>query len=237
MKVAILSDVHGNFLALEAVIDDVLRQGPDLVFHGGDLVLSGPRPADVVDRLQELGWPGVVGNTDEVLWAGAHNVPFPVRPQFEILRQATLELLGPARITWLRQLPYTWRHEQLLLLHASPGDLWAAPAAAATDTELVATYGHQNADLVIYGHIHHPFVRQLGKLTVANSGSVGWPVDGDWRPSYLLIEDGRVSVRHVQYDVERDIAELAASTYPLRSWLIQVHREAKFILPMALDPH
>jgi hypothetical protein len=73
-------------------------------------------------------------------------------------------------------------------------------------------------------------------LTVANTGSVGWPVDGDWRPSYLLIDDGEVSVRRVAYDLEAQIAELRASTYPSRSWLIRVHRRAESVRPLELDP-
>src|SRR3954453_15545236 len=68
MRVALVSDVHGNLAALEAVIADLRRRDADLIVHGGDLALMGPRPAEVVDRIRELGWPGVVGNTDEVLW-------------------------------------------------------------------------------------------------------------------------------------------------------------------------
>jgi 3',5'-cyclic AMP phosphodiesterase CpdA len=68
MRIALVSDVHGNLTALEAVIADIDRRGPDAVVHGGDLVLMGPEPAQVVDRVRELGWPGVVGNTDELLW-------------------------------------------------------------------------------------------------------------------------------------------------------------------------
>ena len=58
MRIAVLSDVHGNLRALEAVTDDLRRQAPDLVVHGGELVLNGPRPAEVVDRIRELGGPG-----------------------------------------------------------------------------------------------------------------------------------------------------------------------------------
>ena len=68
MRIAILSDVHGNLTALEAVVADVLQRAPDRVLHGGDLVLLGAQPAQVVDRIRELGWPGVLGNTDELLW-------------------------------------------------------------------------------------------------------------------------------------------------------------------------
>ena len=68
MRVALVADIHGNLTALEAVVADLRRRAPDVVVHGGDLALMGPRPAEVVDRVRELGWPGVVGNTDELLW-------------------------------------------------------------------------------------------------------------------------------------------------------------------------
>lgn len=75
MKVAIVSDVHGNFSALEAVISDLEALQPDLVVHGGDLALNGPRPAECIDRIRELGWPGVVGNTDQALWRLPPDLP------------------------------------------------------------------------------------------------------------------------------------------------------------------
>ena len=66
---AVVTDVHRNLTALEAIIADLRLRAVDCVVHGnGDLALVGPRPADVIDRIQELGWPGVVGNTDELLW-------------------------------------------------------------------------------------------------------------------------------------------------------------------------
>jgi putative phosphoesterase len=227
--------VHGNLRALEAVTDDLQRQRPDLVAHAGDLALNGPRPAEVVDRIRELGWPGARGNADELLWAGVDPVPAAERDHAQALRQATLALLGPDRVRWLRRLPRRWRHDDLVVLHASPTTLEEAPPVEATDQQLVDTFGGLDARLVVYGHLHRPFVRRIGSLTVANTGSVGWPVDGDWRPSYLLIDDGQVKVRRVRYDLAAQIAELRASTYPSRSWLIKVHQRAGSVLPLELD--
>src|SRR5918994_2177771 len=68
MRIAIVSDIHGNLTALEAVVDDLKTVSPDLVVHGGDLVANGSRPAEVVDLVRDLQWPGVCGNTDEMLW-------------------------------------------------------------------------------------------------------------------------------------------------------------------------
>jgi predicted phosphodiesterase len=67
MRIAIVSDIHGNRTAFEAVLSDLRQTSPDLILHGGDLADGGSSPAEIVDRIRDLGWPGVVGNTDETL--------------------------------------------------------------------------------------------------------------------------------------------------------------------------
>jgi putative phosphoesterase len=241
VRLAIVSDVHGNLAALEAVTRDLKRIGPDRVVHGGDLALTGPRPAEVIDRIRELGWPGIVGNVDELLWRpdqfAVQETRAPkLRPLLELVFKsyapATREMLGTERIEWLRSLPPEWRSEDMLLVHASLGDPWRAPADDASDRELLDAYGDAGADLVVYGHIHRPYVRLVGTgLTVANSGSVGMPFDGDPRASYLIVEDGAASVRRVPYDVERHVADLSASGYPDAERLARIAREGRYLPP------
>jgi 3',5'-cyclic AMP phosphodiesterase CpdA len=69
MRIAIVSDIHGNLTALEAVLADLRQTSPDLILHGGDLADSGASPVEIVDRIRDLGWQGVVGNTDEMLFS------------------------------------------------------------------------------------------------------------------------------------------------------------------------
>src|SRR5260370_7310101 len=69
MRVAIVSDIHGNRRAFEAVLADLRQVAPDLVLQGGDLAYGGTHPADIIDQVRSAGWPGVRGNTDEMLWA------------------------------------------------------------------------------------------------------------------------------------------------------------------------
>src|SRR5260370_8865523 len=69
MRIAIVSDIHGNLPAFEAVLADLRQTAPDLIFHGGDLAHAGASPAEIVDRIRDLAWPGVLGNTDEILFA------------------------------------------------------------------------------------------------------------------------------------------------------------------------
>lgn len=68
MRIAIVSDIHGNRTALEAVLADLRQTAPDLIFHGGDLADGGASPVEVLDQIRDLGWQGVVGNTDEMLF-------------------------------------------------------------------------------------------------------------------------------------------------------------------------
>ena len=241
MRLAVVSDIHGNLAALEAVVADVSRMSPDLVVQAGDAAVLGPRPAEVVDRLRELGWPGVVGNTDEMLWDGSVRADQLRRAPklrswldvlFGVLGPWAVERLGERRIAWLRSLPLEWRLGGVRVLHASPTDLWRAPMPDADDTELAETYAGDNGDFAIYGHIHRPFVRELGGITVGNSGSVGLPWDGDWRPSYLLLDDdGKAVVRRVEYDLEQERRDLAQTRFPLADWLDSVQRQGRFTRP------
>jgi predicted phosphodiesterase len=240
MRIAIVSDVHGHLVALEAVIADLEEQAPDLVVHGGDLAVIGPRPAEAIDRVRELGWPGVAGNTDEMLWKpGLHEAQVSRAPKirdwldvlFGTLGPWAAERIGEERVAWLRALPPAWRHGDPLLTHASPGDPWLAPMPDALDERLAEVYGGQGAALAVYGHIHRPYVRRLPGLTVANSGSAGIPYDGDPRASYLLVDDGVPAVRRVAYDVDRASADLVEAGFPLPGWLAGVLRNGTFTRP------
>ena len=101
----------------------------------------------------------------------------------------------------------------------------------ATDDELVAVYGKLAAELVVYAHIHHPFVRRCGGLTVANTGSVSLSYDGDWRASYLLIDDKSVSHRRVEFDRDAEEKAIRASGTPRADWLVKLMRTGEFSMP------
>lgn len=221
------------------MIADIEREGPDLVLQGGDLALSGPRPAEVVDRIRALGWPGVLGNTDELLWrpearteqeARAPKLKALFASIFDSHAPATMERLGEERIAWLRELPSEVRRDGIRLVHASPGDLWRAPMPDADDEELASVYGN-GEPVAVYGHIHRPYVRELPGLTVANSGSVGMPFDGDWRASYLLVEDGSARVKRVEYDLDGELSDLESSGYPDAERLAETRRAGRFVSP------
>ena len=235
MRVALVSDVHGNLTALEAVVADLRRRAPDLVVHGGDLALMGPRPAEVIDRIRELGWPGVVGNTDELLWrpheyerqlARAPRLARLLDLIFDAYAPDTRERLGEARVSWLRSLPAEHRSE-LTVVHAQPGDLWRAPMPDADDDELSRIYRPLGSAHVGYGHIHRPFARTLDGLTVANAGSVGLPFDGDPRAAYLLLDDGVPKTIRVEYDIEQEVRAVHALGHPDAERLAEEREERR----------
>jgi len=239
MRIAVVSDIHANLTAFEAVLADLRQTSPDLILHGGDLANAGSSPAEIVDRVRDLGWPGVGGNTDEMLFRPESLDEFASQsPSLKALfgaigemAAADREALGDARLEWLRELPRLQMHTPIALVHASPASLWRAPAHTAGDTELASIYGPLGQPLAIYGHIHVPFVRNIGVLTVANTGSVGLPYDGDRRAAYLLLDNLQPTIRRVEYDVEREIKALAASTYPHADWVARILTSASPQMP------
>ncbi len=238
MRVAVVSDVHGNLRALEAVLADLKQVSPDLIVHGGDLVGSGARPAEVVDRIRDLAWPGVQGNGEEMLWnaerVGEYFAPPALQPWREIVSRtivATIDAIGDERLHWLRTLPGRWSGNDLTVVHAGPDDFWRSPGADATDEELTSIYGPLGTGRVVYGHIHCPYVRRLPSLTIANSGSVSLSFDGDRRAAYLLLDDEQVTIRRVEYDVEREVTTLFERQSPDAGWLADTLRKGMPFAP------
>jgi predicted phosphodiesterase len=239
MRIAIVSDIHGNRTAFEAVLADLRLTSPDLIFHGGDLADAGSSPVDIIDRIRDLGWPGVVGNTDEMLFRPESLAAFAsqspqLRPLFDVIEEmaaATREALGPARLDWLRGLPPVQMHGSMALVHASPATPWRAPMPSAGDAELEAVYAPLERPIAVYGHIHVPYIRQVGAMTVANSGSVGLPHDGDHRASYLLLDGDVPEIRRVPYDWEKENRALGVSGQPHADWIRKILESARPQMP------
>jgi predicted phosphodiesterase len=236
MRVAVVSDIHGNQRAFAAVLADLRGVAPDLVVHGGDLAFGGAHPAEIIDQVRGLGWPGVRGNTDEVFWVTEPLTQMAANPKLASLAAALEEMtspvrarLGEGRLRWLEGLPGRYVHEAFSLVHASPGDLWRSPMANASDEELEATYAPLGAAIAVYGHIHVPYVRRLAGMTVANSGSVSQSYDGDRRASYLVIDGESVTIRRVEYDVESEAKDLLRSALPHAEWLSRVLLAGKYV--------
>jgi predicted phosphodiesterase len=230
MRIAIVSDIHGNRTAFEAVLADLRQISPDLILHGGDLAHGGASPAYIVDRIRDLRWEGVLGNTDEMLPMPESLAEFAKQtPKLQSLCAAieemaavTREWLGPERLAWLGSLPRIQILDPLALVHASPESTWRAPLPEASDAELESVYGPLGQPIVVYGHIHRPYVRSVSGMIVANTGSVSLSYDGDRRAAYLLLDESQPSIRRVEYDVDREIKAVSACGLPHADWIAKI---------------
>ena len=237
MRIAVVSDIHANLTALDAVVADLQTVGADLVVHGGDLVGGGPRPAEVIDRIRDLNWPGVFGNTDEMIWNPAVVDEKLPGDQFQELRQTlrsytiphVLADLGGDRLAWLRALPLPWSDHDLTVIHAGPESPWQFVPPSATDERLTSVFGDLGTSRVVYGHVHVPFVRRLARMTVVNTGAVSQSFDGDPRASYAVGDGDHVEIRRVAYDVEKEIELLLRSDDPLRESTAATLRTGRYV--------
>jgi predicted phosphodiesterase len=139
MRIAVLSDIHGNVTAFQAVLADLRQTSPDLILHGGDLADGGSGPVEIVDQIRDRGWLGVQGNTDELLWrpesleefAAQAPKPKPLLNSIGEMAAAIREALGEERLDWLSQLPRMHIQQPVALMHGSQGNLWRAPMLTA----------------------------------------------------------------------------------------------------------
>jgi len=244
VRIAIVSDIHGNRTAFDAVLADLRQTSPDVVLHGGDLVDSGSSPVEILDHIRDLGWNGVLGNTDEMHsrpesleeFAGQSLAPPSLWAAVREMASATYAVLGEGRVAWLRALPRVLIQESIALVHASPGSPWHSPGPEASDEELGATYGGLGRPIVVYGHIHRAYVRNIPRppakeILVINTGSVSLSYDGDPRAAYLVIDESGPTIRRVEYDLEKELKALANCGLPHSDWVAKILRCASPQLP------
>ncbi len=241
MRVAVISDIHGNLTAFEAVQVDLRQVSPDLVLHGGDLADGGSSPTEIVDRIRSFGWQGVMGNTDEMLiesdsleeFASRSSAPPTLWTAIREIASATRSALGDERLAWLRSLPHVKIQEGFALVHAIPESCWRTPRAEADDAQLEAIYGPLGQPVVVFGHTHSPSIRSIAgqpKLLI-NTGSVGLSYDGDPRASYLLLEGSTPSIRRVEYNVEKELKALSSCGLPGAEWTAKMLRASSPQMP------
>jgi predicted phosphodiesterase len=214
---AILSDVHGNAVALDAVRKAILSARPDVVGVGGDLVFNGPDPAAVVDTLREMESDGamiVSGNTDIAVADFDYAAAFPWMTDGvpDTLREAAEwahDALGDERVAWLRRLPAERRiHAEdgtmVLLCHASPGSQTAGFDQVLDANVTLERAARTEARVIACGHTHLPEVRDLGWKLIVNDGSAGYVFDGDPTASWALIDcvEGEVTteIKRTEFD-------------------------------------
>jgi predicted phosphodiesterase len=236
MRIAVFSDMHGNCIALDAVLADLARQPADQMVCLGDAIQGGPQPAEVVARLRELGCPVVMGNADDFLLTGLATGD----EQIDSARQRQLDAVRAWSLTRLTEEDRTFiaafrptvtlpldDERQLLGFHGSPHsyDDIILPTTAEGDVERML--GGFAPNILAGGHTHVQQIRHLGRSFYFGCGSVGFAYrhgqpEGTFRADpwaeYALLtsEDGRLALefRRVPFDVDALIAAYRASGRP-----------------------
>jgi putative phosphoesterase len=213
MKIAIVSDLHGNYEALLS-----LPEHFDELWVLGDLVNYGPDPAAVVDFVRSHSSVVVRGNHD-------HSLGYDVDPRCsaryqkmaEITRRYTASVLSKEQKEFLRQLPLKLESKRLdtrfYLCHAKPSDPLYAYCPEQSE-EWAHELEHVKEDALLVGHTHTPFIRRIGNRVVVNPGSLGQPKTGRPDGCYAVWEDGAFQLKSFPYDVDKTAGKLKTLGFP-----------------------
>ena len=208
MRVGLISDVHGNRVALEAVLADM--PPVDRLACAGDIVGYNPSHADCVDAMRERGVPTVMGNHDRAV-AGGTDFAFNSMAGAGV-RHAR-EALDDDQLEWLAALPNerTVCEGSVRLVHGHPDDPNRYTYPAQFGPHLLG-----EEDVLVLGHTHVQHNERYDAGVVVNPGSVGQPRDGDPRAAYAVLDlDGlQVEERRVEYDVDEVVAAIASAGLP-----------------------
>ncbi|WP_282940157.1 metallophosphoesterase family protein [Paenibacillus sp. RC67] len=217
MKLAVISDTHGNATAFEAVIDDLKQQSPDAIVFLGDVGMRGPEPQECIDLLKSLEPLAIIrGNHDDKFTRFPKPGWQPDNYKKELLLRSfeydCAKILSADQLwlsNWPKEFCYEFEGVATEMYHATPSSLVGVVYPWATLDELDTLHQNERTKLVLHGHIHHAYVRQCRGRTVVNCGSIGLPFDGDNRASYAVVDFNRkdiaVQLRRVSYDIEKAI--------------------------------
>ena len=209
MRLAIISDIHGNLEALQAITEP-----RDELWVLGDLVNYGPNPSEVVDFVRRNASVVVRCNHDHAIGFGVDpQCPAPFREMAQAMQTYSESVLSDEQKAFLRELPLTADRtvegRRFLLCHAVPSDplyRYCPPESPAWAVEA----SRVDADVILVGHTHLPFQATLGGRQVANSGSVGQPKHGFPQACYAVWEDGRFLLKSQPYDTTETVRKVLA---------------------------
>lgn len=235
MRIAILSDIHGNQLALEAVLMDLQQQSPiDQIVIAGDLCLNGPRPREVLETIQSLNCPVIQGNVDvDVVEQTGKS------ERKRGIISWTREQVGPHGIDYLASLPFSYQIENpagsaLLVVHANPLNQDDAIFPDSPDKELERLLSPLDGEfgVMAFGHLHIAYTRFWRGLLLVDTGSCGLPRDGDTRAAYAILtwqeNVWQVEHRRVSYNVKEVVKQLKTCGMPNVEKRIKILTEAQY---------
>ena len=214
MKIAVISDIHANWQALEAVVNDIKEQDCDRVFCLGDLAMAGPEPAKVIDYVKkQKEWVVIQGNTDKMIAEFTPEIINSLKGKFPVMGNALLydiNLVSDAQKDYLSGLPEQKSLEiegvKILLVHGSPrrNNEDILPDTPLNELEEIIKDVHE--DLIFCGHTHVPCGFQTNsKKTVVNVGSVGRPMTSNPKSCYVVAQfnNGEFTIEHRLIDYDR----------------------------------
>jgi len=220
VRLALFSDIHGNIRGLDACLEDLRAQGgADTIVGAGDYCMDGPRPREVLDRLQELGAVCLRGNTDRYV---SDRATFTEVGEEGAALHWQRTTLGDGWLNWLADLPFALRfgddRSGLLVVHANPKTddehIWPD----ADDALLERLLAGVPERTIAFGHLHLPYVRVWRDKLLVNVSSAGLPKDGDPRAGYAILTqrgDGwQVKHRRVAFDVDKVARDIEKSGMP-----------------------
>ncbi len=236
MRIAIISDIHGNQVALEAVLEHIAQQTAiDTLVIAGDLCLNGPRPREVLEILQALNCPVIQGNVDVDV---ASQRPKKGTKKRDIV-DWTREQIGEVGINYLDMLPPSHlvanpNGTNALIVHANPLNQEDTIFPTAPDKELDRLLGNvaSTTGAIAFGHLHIAYQRRWRDLLLLDAGSCGLPRDEDHRASYGILtwQDGVWQAEHhrVEYDVPRVVDQLHTCGMPHVEKRVKILLEARY---------
>jgi putative phosphoesterase len=219
MRVAALYDIHGNVPALEAALADVEREAVDVIVVGGDVV-SGPEPAEALDAFEALGDRVLFirGNADREALEGTGEQSVWCRNR-----------LGEERIARISAWPLTTSLDvdglgPVLFCHATPRSDEEIVTRITSEADVAETHEGTVEELVVCGHTHVQYDRQIGARRLVCAGSVGWPYEGREGAFWLLLGPD-VTHRRTEYDVRLAIEAAERSGFPKVGEVVELLRE------------
>lgn len=192
MRLALIGDIHGRHDALTAVLDAVRERGITMGVCTGDVVMRGPDPAACIATMRELGWPTVMGNTDQKVARGAPRPKGHPASDRVGSRSWTIRRLTARDITWLHRLPKRVELEvegvRVVVSHGEPGDLSVIVDEDTPTDQLFRQANALSADVLVVGHTHQQMVRRAGNALIVNPGAIGEGTVEDQRPHWAWLE-------------------------------------------------
>jgi putative phosphoesterase len=240
MRIALISDIHGNLTAIDAVLNEINQQKIDLIICLGDIATIGPQPRQVIKKLRDLNCACILGNHEAALLNPDHADQYEIAPPLIPALYWCAQLLNNEDLNYLKSCKPLLevemeRDKSLLCFHGSPRSNTEAILATTSDEDLEKLFINQKATVMAGGHSHLQMARQHNGILIFNPGSVGTPFVSSPAPGmpprllpwaeYGIIEQTnsgmKFELHRLAYDIEKFIKLVSNSDIPIKQWWLE----------------